>query len=223
MSLRFKIVVLVLVVLTAAGVVWFRNVQTETRKHSPVQTATLATPGIEVMYCSPGVKDRAIFGGLVPYNEVWRTGANQPTTFDTQVALQIGENTLEPGIYTLWTIPGEETWQVIWNSSMYPWGVSWGGKPSATYVGRPTALPAISPATIDPRTTADQQAAVKKASAIQAQPAHENVDSETISVSTCGFLGSETISMPPCPCARTPARRCPSAPPPQNKVGKRDS
>jgi hypothetical protein len=130
MSLRFKIVVLVLVVLTAAGVVWFRNVQAETRKHSPVQTATLATPGIEVMYCSPGVKDRAIFGGLVPYNEVWRTGANEPTTFDTQVALQIGDNTLEPGIYTLWTIPGEETWQVIWNSSMYPWGVSWGGKPS---------------------------------------------------------------------------------------------
>lgn len=130
MSKRFKIIVLLLVILTAAGVVWFRNMQAETRKHSPVQTSTLAEPGIEVMYCSPGVKGRAIFGGLVPYNEVWRTGANEPTTFDTKVALQIGESTLEPGIYTLWTIPGEATWEVIWNSSMYPWGVSWGGKPS---------------------------------------------------------------------------------------------
>jgi len=130
MSKRFKITVAVLVVLTALGVVGYRSMQKETRKHSPKQTITIQDPGIEVMYCSPSAKGRSIFGGLVPYNEVWRTGANEPTTFDTKVALQIGENTLEPGIYTLWTIPGEESWQVIWNSSMYPWGVSWGGKAS---------------------------------------------------------------------------------------------
>lgn len=130
MSKGFKIFVLVVVVLTAAGVIWFRRLQTETRKHSPEQTAVEQNLGIKVTYCSPAVRGRAIFGGLVPFGEVWRTGANEPTTFDTETALLIDGKTLPAGQYTLWTVPGEISWTVIWNSGHYPWGVSWGGKAS---------------------------------------------------------------------------------------------
>lgn len=130
MSKTFKIVVLVLVILTSAAVVWFRNMQAETRKHSPQTTLQSDALGLQMVYCSPAVKGRAIFGGLVPYNEVWRTGANEATTFDTQNDLVIGGQKLSAGKYTFWTIPGETEWQLIWNSGAYGWGVSWGGKAS---------------------------------------------------------------------------------------------
>ncbi|MFN3529019.1 MAG: DUF2911 domain-containing protein [Bacteroidia bacterium] len=130
MSKTFKIAVLILVLLTVASVIWFRRLQHETRKHSPKETVVESMSGIEVKYCSPGVKGRAIFGGLVPYGEVWRTGANEPTSFESPIDLVFGSDTLKAGFYTLWTIPNEDSWQVIWNSGYYPWGVSWGGTAS---------------------------------------------------------------------------------------------
>ena len=68
-------------------------------------------------------KDRKIFGELVPYGEVWRTGANEASTFTTNKDLSIDGKTLAKGTYTLWTIPGETTWDLIFNSEMYDWGV----------------------------------------------------------------------------------------------------
>jgi hypothetical protein len=63
---------------------------------------------IEIVYSRPGIKDRQIFGGLVPYGEVWRTGANASTkvTFSTPVKLN-GEQ-IPAGTYALYTIPGED-------------------------------------------------------------------------------------------------------------------
>ena len=68
---------------------------------------------IEINYSRPGVKGRAIFGGIVPYGQVWRTGANQATkiTFSTDVKLN-GED-VPAGSYALFTIPGEDEWTVI--------------------------------------------------------------------------------------------------------------
>jgi Protein of unknown function (DUF2911) len=68
---------------------------------------------IEINYSRPGVKGRAIFGGIVPYGQVWRTGANQATkiTFGTDVKLN-GED-VPAGSYALFTIPGEDEWTVI--------------------------------------------------------------------------------------------------------------
>jgi len=98
-----------------------------TKKHSPEVTElyNINDQEIEVWYSSPSKKGRTIFGELVPYGEVWRTGANEATTFTTDKDLLIDGQTLPAGKYTLWTIPGEETWQIIFNSKMYGWGVRW--------------------------------------------------------------------------------------------------
>ncbi|MCH7523840.1 MAG: DUF2911 domain-containing protein [Bacteroidetes bacterium] len=79
---------------------------------------------LEVFYNRPSKRERVIFGGLVPFNKVWRTGANEATTFKTNQALKIGNDSLAAGKYTLWTIPNKDSWQVIFNSKQYPWGVN---------------------------------------------------------------------------------------------------
>jgi len=68
---------------------------------------------IEIVYSRPGVKGRTIFGGIVPYGQVWRTGANEATkiTFSTPVKLE-GKD-IPAGTYGLFTIPGEDEWTVI--------------------------------------------------------------------------------------------------------------
>ncbi len=79
---------------------------------------------LTVFYNRPSKRNRDIFGGLVPFNKVWRTGANEATTFETNKDLTIGKAILPKGKYTLWTIPNKDTWDVIFNSKQYPWGVN---------------------------------------------------------------------------------------------------
>jgi hypothetical protein len=83
---------------------------------------------IRVFYNRPFKKGREIFGGLVPYGKVWRTGANEATTFETNRDLLIEGRTLKKGKYTLWTIPGEETWNIIFNSEYGQWGIGSDGE-----------------------------------------------------------------------------------------------
>lgn len=78
---------------------------------------------INVFYNRPFKKGRPIFGQLVPYGEVWRTGANEATTFETTQDLTIEGRKLRKGKYTIWTIPGAETWSVIFNSEYGQWGI----------------------------------------------------------------------------------------------------
>ncbi|MGD0209328.1 MAG: DUF2911 domain-containing protein [Verrucomicrobiota bacterium] len=77
---------------------------------------------IEIVYSRPGVKGRPIFGGLVPYGQVWRTGANNATkiTFSTPVKLNGAE--IPAGTYALFTIPGETEWTIIINKGATQWG-----------------------------------------------------------------------------------------------------
>lgn len=113
-----------LLVLVLNFVLW-PIMQNKTKIHSPEQNVTF-TQGdmrIDVFYCSPSKKDRVIFGELVPYGEVWRTGANEASTFTTNQDLEIDGQTLAAGKYTLWTIPGEDKWSIIFNKKMYGWGV----------------------------------------------------------------------------------------------------
>lgn len=99
----------------------------QTKKHSPEQHITHHQGDLEVkaFYCSPSKKERVIFGELVPFNKVWRTGANEASTFTTNKDLIIDGKELSQGTYSLWTIPAEESWQVIFNSEMYEWGVKY--------------------------------------------------------------------------------------------------
>jgi len=93
---------------------------------SPKKTVVFEVEGLEleIFYNRPSKRNRQIFGALVPYNEIWRTGANEATTFETNKDLNINGSLLKAGKYTLWTIPNENEWTVIFNSKMYPWGVS---------------------------------------------------------------------------------------------------
>ena len=77
---------------------------------------------ITVVYSRPSVKGRSIFGGIVPFGQVWRTGANQATkiTFSTPVKLE--GNEIPAGTYSLFTIPGEQQWTVIISKNVNQWG-----------------------------------------------------------------------------------------------------
>ncbi len=101
------------------------------RRKSPIDTVKLIENDLEleVVYNRPFKRGREIFGGLVPFNQVWRTGANEATTFKTSKALKIYSDSLPAGKYTLWTIPNDTVWQIIFNSKQYPWGVDAKMKP----------------------------------------------------------------------------------------------
>lgn len=90
-------------------------------------SGTVAGANIKISYHSPSVKGRKIWGGLVPYNKVWRTGANEATIFTTSKAIKIGGKTLAAGKYSLYTVPGEKEWKVIFNSQTGQWGIKMDG------------------------------------------------------------------------------------------------
>ncbi|MDR5589662.1 DUF2911 domain-containing protein [Christiangramia sp. SM2212] len=108
------------------GLVLMLIMRYTTKAHSPEDTITFEDDDLklEVFYNRPYKKDRVIFGNLVPYNEVWRTGANEATTFETNEDIMVDGSILQAGKYTLWTIPMEKSWKVIFNSQMYPWGIN---------------------------------------------------------------------------------------------------
>jgi hypothetical protein len=93
------------------------------RPSPPVELkGTIDSADIAVFYSSPAVKGRLIWGELVPYGKVWRTGANEATIFETNKALMIQDQVLAPGKYALFTIPGEIEWTFIFNSEWNQWG-----------------------------------------------------------------------------------------------------
>ena len=77
---------------------------------------------IEIVYSRPGVKDRTIFGGIVPYGQVWRTGANGATKVTFSTPVKLNGNDVPAGTYALFTIPGEDEWTVIINKGADQWG-----------------------------------------------------------------------------------------------------
>lgn len=77
---------------------------------------------VTIEYSRPGARGRTIFGGLVPYNTLWRTGANKNTTVAFSDDVKIGEQTLKAGSYAIFTKPGETSWEVIFYSDTENWG-----------------------------------------------------------------------------------------------------
>lgn len=77
---------------------------------------------ITVDYGAPSVRGRKIMGELVPYGKVWRTGANEATGFVTDTDLTIGGMKVPAGKYTVYTLPGENSWQLIVNKQTGQWG-----------------------------------------------------------------------------------------------------
>ncbi len=79
-------------------------------------------PMARVLYSRPQTRDREVFGKLVPYGEVWRTGANEATEITIYQDLMVGGKTIKQGTYTLFTIPREKEWTIILNNSTNIWG-----------------------------------------------------------------------------------------------------
>lgn len=82
---------------------------------------------ITVDYSSPRMRGRKIFGGLVPYGEPWRAGANEATTFVTDADLEVGGKTVPKGSYTLFTLPEPNKWTLIVSKQTGEWGIPYPG------------------------------------------------------------------------------------------------
>lgn len=93
------------------------------RKSPPrIAESTIGSATVTVNYGSPSVRGRTVFGDLVPYGSVWRTGANEATTITFSEDVVVEGEPLSAGTYALFTIPGEETWTVIFNKEAEQWG-----------------------------------------------------------------------------------------------------
>ncbi|HSF88866.1 MAG TPA: DUF2911 domain-containing protein [Saprospiraceae bacterium] len=106
-------------------VVSVANAQTDksTRPSPPVEIKDkIQGASVAINYSAPSVKGRTIWGDLVPYGKVWRTGANEATTFETDKDIMIQGQKLPAGKYALFTIPGETEWTWIFNSVWDQWG-----------------------------------------------------------------------------------------------------
>ena len=112
--------IFILGLMTFAG-----NAQTDkAARPSPPAVAidTIHGAAIRIAYSAPSVKGRTVWGDLVPYGKVWRTGANEATTFETDKEIKINGEKLPAGKYALFTIPGESEWTFIFNSEWDQWG-----------------------------------------------------------------------------------------------------
>ena len=83
---------------------------------------TIGTTDMTITYSRPGVKGRQIWGALVPYDKVWRTGANEATTISFSDDVSINGQSLPKGTYSLHTIPGRDSWTLIFNKVADKWG-----------------------------------------------------------------------------------------------------
>jgi hypothetical protein len=104
---------------------------------------TVGLTDLTIQYSRPSKKGRVIFGDVVPFGEVWRTGANQNTTFTNSDPVIFGKDTLKPGTYALFTKPTKESWDLFFYTSTDNWGTpdNWDDKKVALKVSaKPTAL-----------------------------------------------------------------------------------
>lgn len=100
----------------------FANAQDKPASPAEVATGKINDATITIKYSSPSVKGREIWGGLVPFNEVWRAGANEATTFETDKELTIEGSKLPAGKYSFFVIPNETECIVIFNTDSKQWG-----------------------------------------------------------------------------------------------------
>lgn len=120
-------VAMALAALLMSSALWAQG--DKANRASPPATASgkIKDATITIDYSSPAVKDRRIFGHLIPYGQVWRAGANEATIFETDKDITVEGKTLPAGKYSLYAIPGEKEWTIIFNKQTGQWGVKRGG------------------------------------------------------------------------------------------------
>ncbi len=105
--------------------------QDKSKRPSPPAKAECALAGdksITVDYSSPRAKGRKIYGGLVPFGEVWRAGANEATTFVATADVTVGGKAVPAGSYTLFTVPNADRWTLIISKKTGEWGTAYPGE-----------------------------------------------------------------------------------------------
>ena len=100
------------------------DVPTGPPRLSPMATLSqvVGVSEVEITYSRPGVRDRVVWGELVPLGEIWRTGANEATTLRLSHDAMIDGSALAAGTYSLFTVPGETEWTVVFNKVADQWG-----------------------------------------------------------------------------------------------------
>ena len=91
---------------------------------SPLEMVTMKYEDayIKITYGRPHKRGREIFGELLPFGEVWRTGANEATEITVTRSIKLGGQSIRPGTYTIFTIPNKDHWTIILNSELGQWG-----------------------------------------------------------------------------------------------------
>jgi hypothetical protein len=128
MNRKLTIVGVIGVVMAAALVVVAQ--QDKSKRPSPPEQATWDLGGgksVTVDYSSPRAKGRKIYGELVPFGQVWRTGANEATLLTTPVDLKIGGTSVPAGKYTIFTVPNKDKWTLVISKKTGEWGTDYPG------------------------------------------------------------------------------------------------
>lgn len=101
------------------------NAQVKTPQPSTSQTVTqtVGLTSLELSYSRPSMREREIFGTLVPYGEMWRTGANKNTTISFDKSVKIGSKIVKAGTYAIFTKPNAQSWEVYFYTETSNWGV----------------------------------------------------------------------------------------------------
>jgi len=122
MRKRIELLTLIILIVSTFAVAQKDKSQ---RPSPPAQAQCSFSDGktITVDYSSPRMKGRKIFGDLVPYGEVWRTGANEATTFVTTGDLKVEGHAIPAGNYTIFTVPEADKWTLIINKTTGEWGI----------------------------------------------------------------------------------------------------
>ena len=76
---------------------------------------------IKIEYGRPFARGRLIFGGVVPYDSLWRTGANRPTLITIEKSIKIGKSVIPKGTYSLYSIPHKKSWTLIFSNDLESW------------------------------------------------------------------------------------------------------
>jgi hypothetical protein len=94
------------------------------RRKSPLSIARVEYQDtyVKITYSQPQMKGRDIFGSLVPYGQVWRTGANEATEMTVTKPIKMAGKTMEAGTYSIFSIPNKDSWTIILNSDVGQWG-----------------------------------------------------------------------------------------------------
>ena len=118
----------------------------KSKRPSPPATLTTSVNDLNIVidYSQPAVNGRTMGKDIATYGKVWRTGANEATTFTVNRDVKIEGQTLKAGKYSMFTIPGENEWTLIFNSQTGQWGTRYDEKQDALRVKvKPTKAPAF--------------------------------------------------------------------------------